>query len=70
MGRTLLDQRLWELRRTSRSLAEELDVHETQVSRWRSGLHLPEQDRREEIAKALKCDPSELWPELHEKAAA
>lgn len=61
--RTPLDRCLWERRRSNRSLARELGVHETQVSRWRSGLHVPEAERREAIAKALGTTVEYLWPE-------
>lgn len=70
--RTPLDQCLWEQRRSNRSLAKELGVHETQVSRWRSGLHVPELERRDAIAEALGRTPADLWPDLYadEPAAA
>jgi transcriptional regulator with XRE-family HTH domain len=58
-----LDIAIFEACRTSRSLAEELKVHESQLSRWRSGLHTPEPETQERIAKALGRTADELWPE-------
>lgn len=60
--RTPLDIALFEARRTSRSLAIELNVHETQVSRWRNGLHTPEEATQRAIADALGCGVEDLWP--------
>lgn len=59
---------LFEAHRTSRSLARELKVHETQVSRWRSGVHTPEPETQKMIAEALGRSVDELWPD--ERAAA
>lgn len=68
--RTPLDECLWQQRRTSRAFAEELGVHETQVSRWRSGLHTPEEPRRCEIAELLNTTVDALWPDLHSERSA
>jgi transcriptional regulator with XRE-family HTH domain len=74
-SRTALDVALFEANRTNRSLAQELKVHETQVSRWRSGMHMPEPATREAIAEALGRAVGELWPDAKadpepDKAAA
>jgi lambda repressor-like predicted transcriptional regulator len=64
---------IFEANRTSRSLARELKVHESQVSRWRTGLHTPEPATRRIIANALGRKVEELWPDVEDhdsKAAA
>jgi hypothetical protein len=68
--RTPLDQAIWEARVTNRWLGEQIGAHETQVSRWRHGLHVPEQATREAIARALGREVNEIWPVEREQEAA
>lgn len=62
--RTQLDVVLFRQRRSNRWLAREIGVHESQVSRWRTGMHLPEPERRQQIAAALDETPAVLWPDV------
>lgn len=43
-----------------RDLAERLDVHDSAVSRWRSGRNAPNMETLTQIAKLLKVDPLRL----------
>jgi hypothetical protein len=51
-------------------LAREIGKDQAEVSRIANRGLVPDEDVRLAIAKALRRDPSELWPELHTKAAA
>lgn len=68
--RTPLDEAIWEARVTNRWLAERIGAHETQVSRWRHGLHVPEQATQERIARVLGREVADLWPVEHKQEAA
>lgn len=56
--------------RMSKWLADEIGVHETQVSRWRHGIHVPSTVTQERISAALGREISELWPAADEREAA
>lgn len=56
-------------RRTS-WLSDRTGVTAYQLRRYFRGEAVPDEADRLAIAKALVRDPAELWPELHEKAAA
>ena len=51
-------------------LAERVGVDKTQVSRWRSGKHVPAPATREAIAAALGLDVGVLWPSASDHEAA
>jgi hypothetical protein len=65
---TPLDRALFEAKRTGRWLAQALNVHETQVSRWRQGVNLPGSIYQDTISKLLLAESVEwatvagLWP--------
>lgn len=67
---TPLDRALFEGRVTNRALADAIGVNESQVSRWRHGVHVPEQATREAIAQELGRKVVDLWPEQQEMKAA
>lgn len=58
-----LSRAMFEAGWSNRRLARRLGVHESQVSRWRHGMHLPEIATRHDIAEALGHSAEELWPE-------
>lgn len=64
--KTPLDRVLREQGRSGRWLADRVGTHETQVSRWRHGLHVPEHATREAIARELGRTVEDLWPETQE----
>jgi DNA-binding Xre family transcriptional regulator len=47
---------------SNRELAQDLQVSETQVSRWRTNRVKPIRLYRERLARALKANEEELWP--------
>ncbi len=49
--------------RMSKWLAAEIGVSESEVSRWRWGIHVPERPTREAIAERLGVSVAQLWPE-------
>lgn len=49
---------------TQTALAELLGVSRASVSRWESGLRLPEEDLLPTIAEKTGIDPGELRPDL------
>ena len=51
-------------------LAAEIGKDQSEVSRIVNRGLVPDEADRLAIAKALVRDPAELWPELHEEAAA
>jgi hypothetical protein len=51
-------------------LAERIGQNQSEVSRIVNRGLVPDEEIRLAIAEALRRDPSELWPELHERAAA
>lgn len=59
---TLLHTEMVRQGRMSKWLADEIGVHETQVSRWRHGIHVPSEGTQEKIALALGRNLSDLWP--------
>lgn len=66
--RSPLDAALIAQGRKARWLADRLGVHESEVSRWRAGIHMPEQATRQRIMELL--GRTDLWPpDEHEKAA-
>lgn len=70
MRRTALDLAMWEQRWTNRRLARHIGAHETEVSRWKLGVHLPEEATREAIANALRLKVDEVFPPQPEAAQA
>jgi hypothetical protein len=65
---TPLDEALWAAKRDGKWLAGHLGVNESQVSRWRRGLHTPTAAYQLAIAKALGTTAAELWPPEDEVA--
>lgn len=55
---------------TQSELAALLDVHYTTVGRWEQGLMGIGPDRRRQIAAALGCDPTDLFPPALSTCAA
>lgn len=51
------------------SLARSLNCDRRQVGMWVRGDHVPNPERREQIARVLGVEPAELWPDA-ERAAA
>ncbi len=47
----------------SKWLASEIGVSESEVSRWRHGVHVPSIVTQEAISAALGREISELWPD-------
>jgi hypothetical protein len=67
---TTLDRVLREQGRSARWLAGQIGAHEAEVSRWRHGLHVPEQRTRDAIARALGKTVDEFdWSEQNRAAA-
>ena len=59
---TPLDQEMRSQGRMSQWLADRLGVDASQVSRWRSGMHVPTDATQQAIAEALGRTTDELWP--------
>lgn len=62
--RTNLDRAMREGRWTGRLLAQQVGTHESNVSRWRCGRHVPDEAMREKLAATLDTSVEELFPDL------
>lgn len=58
--RSPLDAEMERQGRRSDWLARHLGVHKSQVSRWRSGMHIPHHATQIRIARALDLTPADL----------
>lgn len=67
---TLLHQEMVRQGRMSKWLAEQVGASESEVSRWRWGVHVPELATRVAIAAALGSEVAELWPPAQDGEAA
>ncbi len=67
---TPLDRAMFEERITNRALAKAIGANESQVSRWRHGVHVPEHPTRLLIAETIRRTTAELWPSQQELKAA
>lgn len=66
---TPLDREMRHQGRQAQWLAAAVGVHESQISRWRSGMHVPEKATQRKIAKALGRTTDDLWPEPEREVA-
>ncbi len=48
--------------RMSKWLAAEIGSTESEISRWRHGLHVPEEATQARIAQALGCNICDVFP--------
>lgn len=62
--RTNLDKAMREGRWTGRLLAQQVGTHESNVSRWRCGRHVPDEAMREKLAATLDTSVDQLFPNL------
>ena len=70
MKQSKLKLKLFERGLNQHQLARHLDVTETVISQWINGTKEVPADRKSEIAKVLRCEAHEFFPETKSRKSA